>query len=73
MYPEWFDRTEQDKVRNRHFRSGIVDIPALWKPMQEDTHHNLEDPQTGFRITPTDRIVMAALAGKQKKGFATCI
>ena len=34
--------------------------------IEEDAHRSLEAPQTGFRITPTDRIVMAALARKQK-------
>ena len=48
MYPEWFDRKEQDKVSSRHFRFDIVIIPALWKPMQEDAHHSLGAPQTGW-------------------------
>ena len=42
--------------------------------MQEEPHHSLEVPQAGLRITPTDRIAMAALAGQQKKTeSATCI
>ena len=37
--------------------------------MQEEPHHSLEVPQAGLRITPTNRIVMAALAGQQKNGI----